>query len=503
MRFAFRSGRVARALLLPAAILVLSIVACSGDESPAAPNGTAMVAHISAGQVEAGAPVVRFTDAGFEPKRLDVTAGQAVWFVNDSSKKLWPASSIHPTHQIYPEFDAKDTVPPGSAWSFTFDKPGFWRYHNHMAPEKGALVVVTGGEEFAPEPLVINSANLNFEPAGNISLKDYVALFKDDVLLHNYLEKYGPAQVTTMLFEYASERNVLCHDRAHQLGHIAYAMYGASAFALTGHECEAGAYHGATEALFRDRGTVNLKADVETLCNSATSYFNKLNCLHGVGHGLMAWTSYELYDALGLCDQLGEDRDRRACYSGIFMENVVGGLAANMGHTSDYISDDPHFPCDAVGEQYLGPCYLYQTTRMLGLFKYNYGKVAEACAETPNIVHHECFESYGRDIAAVTLGEPAKALKMCQDTVEDQTSTVYCVQGAVQARFWEVERAPEALEMCHIADVLDEKRGCYTMIVLRAKELYSRQADFWDFCAKVEEPWASWCKRQQVVESGT
>ena len=31
-------------------------------------------------------------------------------------------------------------------WAFTFDKPGFWRYHNHMVPEHSGLIVATGGE---------------------------------------------------------------------------------------------------------------------------------------------------------------------------------------------------------------------------------------------------------------------------------------------------------------------------------------------------------------------
>ena len=40
---------------------------------------------------------------------------------------------------------------------------------------------------------------------------------------------------------------------------------------------------------------------------------------HGVGHGLMAWTSYELLDALGFCDRLADDRDRQSSSSGSAM----------------------------------------------------------------------------------------------------------------------------------------------------------------------------------------
>ncbi len=96
-------------------------------------------------------------------------------------------------------------------------------------------------------------------------------------------------------------------------------MFGAAAFALASQECEAGAFHGATETLFRDRGTANVQGDVEALCGSVWVYFYRLQCIHGVGHGLMAWTSYELLDALGFCDRLADDRDRQSSSSGSAM----------------------------------------------------------------------------------------------------------------------------------------------------------------------------------------
>ena len=55
----------------------------------------------------------------------------------------------------------------------------------------------------------------------------------------------------------------------------------------------------------------------------------------------MAWTSYELHDALSLCEELNSPTDHRACYSGVFMENVIGGLSGLMGHVTEYLSDDP------------------------------------------------------------------------------------------------------------------------------------------------------------------
>ena len=51
----------------------------------------------------------------------------------------------------------------------------------------------------------------------------------------------------------------------------------------------------------------------------------------------MAWTSYELNDALAICKELSEGVDQRSFYSGIFMGNVVGGLSGSMGHVPEYL----------------------------------------------------------------------------------------------------------------------------------------------------------------------
>ncbi len=444
-----------------------------------------------------GAWRVEFTDDGFSPKRLDIEAGQQALFVNASSKSLWPASSIHPTHQIFPEFDSGAPVGADGVWAFTFDKPGFWRYHNHMAPEHSGLIVVTGGDvETSPEPIALDVEGLKFDEPPDLTPKALTDLFTNDILLRRYVEQYGPAHTVRLIEEAGKVVGELCHERAHETGRLSYELFGAAAFALSSHECEAGAFHGATEAMFKARGTANLESDVRAICGTSDVFFFRLQCIHGVGHGLMAWTSYELYDSLDLCDRLETDRDQRACYSGVFMENVVGGLSGTMGHYTDYLSnDDPHYPCNALTERYVAPCYLYHSTRMLLMFEYDYDRVAEACVNAPDIGRYDCFESFGRDLAAISLGEPRKALKLCRDTVDDPIYSSWCVAGSVQARFWETENADEALEMCSLTEGADEMNACYWMISTRARELYPDRIGLEMFCARVTPDYQAWCAR--------
>ncbi len=477
-------------LVSPLATLALIVlVACTQEAS------------VESQLVDQHAPTISFDGDGFSPLRLEVEAGQQVRFVNRSNKPFWPASNVHPTHQIYPELDARTQIEPGSAWVFTFERPGFWRYHNHLGPERGGLVVVLGKPDEPPVPLVLTTDGLEFEEPTELSLTQYVDLYDSDVALTRFLREYGPAETVKALEEGARLTNADCHQRAHDAGRKAYDLFGAAAFYLSSHECQAGSYHGATEALFRDRGTVNLKEDVLVLCSYAAVSFYYLQCLHGVGHGLMAWTSYELPDALALCEELGTESDHQACYSGVFMENVIGGLSGTMGHVTEYLSEDPHYPCNSLHDDYVQMCYFYQSTRMMILFQNDFAKVSESCAAAPEEAHHHCFRSMGRDVGGFSVGNPERGIELC-GLVDSPANRGFCLEGAVQNRFWDASGADEALTMCGILTDQGDRFACYRTIVLRAQELYETDEAFQAFCGRVDEAFQAWCRSKQIGPAG-
>jgi plastocyanin len=85
-------------------------------------------------QVPEGAHLITMNPEGFEPSEISIKKGETVSFVNEDSEYRWPASNIHPTHEIYPDFDPLEPVKPGEVWSFTFDEAGEWRFHDHLLP---------------------------------------------------------------------------------------------------------------------------------------------------------------------------------------------------------------------------------------------------------------------------------------------------------------------------------------------------------------------------------
>lgn len=115
-------------------------------------------ANDSAPSAVASVPVfVTYAAAGFSPKEVTVKKGEAVIWTNVSDGGMQVASDSHPTHTGYDgtarkehcatgaplSFDECVTASAGGQWSFTFNKAGTWKYHNHANPLFGGTVTVT------------------------------------------------------------------------------------------------------------------------------------------------------------------------------------------------------------------------------------------------------------------------------------------------------------------------------------------------------------------------
>ena len=90
---------------------------------------------------------------GFTPDNLSIKIGNTVKFVNKSTEEMWVGSNEHPTHTLYAGTQRKDHCPDtsgtafdqcgkGNEYSFTFNKVGSWKYHNHTRATMGGVIVV-------------------------------------------------------------------------------------------------------------------------------------------------------------------------------------------------------------------------------------------------------------------------------------------------------------------------------------------------------------------------
>jgi len=111
----------------------------------------------SSGPTSGSEVFVTVADEGFSPELISIQAGTTVIFMNVSTRDVWPASNVHPTHANYPGsgitkcgdddgesiFDACKAFGFGESWSFRFDEVGAWAYHDHKSSRvRGTIDVV-------------------------------------------------------------------------------------------------------------------------------------------------------------------------------------------------------------------------------------------------------------------------------------------------------------------------------------------------------------------------
>ncbi len=468
-------------------------------------------AHESEGNV-----TIHMDEKGFTPSKVSLSVGEKITFENIGKQLHWPASNIHPSHKIYPEFDPKKGIAPGDEWTFTFNKVGVWRFHDHLASEYTGTVTVKGlpgtkklsffekilaffnllpkeKQQEQTEKISSHSYNSAIE-------KDDQTIVRDENALFSYVKKFGTGQAVKQLASVDTVEGRDCHQGAHLLGRLSYEIYGEKAFAYCSAECHSGCYHGATEAFFKEHGTANLQDNLKIICGSGLNNFLSHQCIHGVGHGLMAWSDYDITEALKDCDLLTSRQD--SCYTGVFMENIIGAVPVGSAqvkstglteHVTKYLNDEPLYPCTIVADKYRSACYFYQTSRMVQLFHSDFVKVSHGCLAAPAQYQEVCFESMGRDIDGYTQGQPEKSIALCMNAPYGSFRRG-CLSGAVQDTFWDTSGQDTAIQFCKNLIDAKEKEACYTIIISRATQLLGTKGEKETFCQKVENKYTAACR---------
>ncbi len=416
------------------------LLACVSVVLLLAPVGAAS-AHEGDGTV-----VVHVTDEGFEPRLVEIGPGDTVSFENVGDKAHWPASDDHPMHTGYPGFDPKKPVAPGAEWSFTFDKPGKWAYHDHMNPYLEGEVVVrdeepksesflsavssffsslygsvlsafAGEEGPAPDEAETNGPDERVEKA-RIGL---LALVRDE----------DPKAALVRLREGIAEDDALlrsCHPLVHEIGRAAYEKYGdfGEAMKYQDEVCNSGYLHGIIET--RLSKSTDVFADMKTMCSPyPRGSFLGWQCYHGLGHGAMFYTANDLPRSLEMCEAFRNPSRRSSCANGVFMENFS---ADQKLHLSAYLKEsDPLYPCAEQAERYKGDCYLYAPTYFLSLNKGDYVAALEWCEGAEADFSSSCAHGVGMQTMKENMSDPKFVESTCMKGKPGQIKS--CIEGMV------------------------------------------------------------------------
>ena len=288
------------------------------------------------------------------------------------------------------------------------------------------------------------------------------------------------------------------HHYAIAVGQLSYTQTNdvAESFRLCGAALDTGCYHGVMEAFMASTPRLTREA-VARLCDgapiAAETPVARIQCVHGVGHGLAHASGGRVQDALATCDGFGTDQDRAACYSGVFMQVIEE--TDERPNPDPFASapglPDPFAECTALAERYQRACYVQQTTALLAVNGEDVPAAFTTCDQVPVAYTVPCYQGVGAWISIFTHWDPGQTSTLCQ--LASLPFRPWCLDGAVAGMASGHATADRSMALCRSTSS-DLRTFCFEAIGERIPLLYSGRAAQERACDLAQDPaWIQIC----------
>lgn len=454
---------------------------------------------------------VRLDGQGFSPRELTIPIGATVRFATTTGENFWPASNFHPSHRLYPEFDAKEPVAATASWSFVFNTPGTWRYHDHLNSTHTGTILVK-------EPLFSKSQNPCNESNINtlhIGVQERCWIQKiEHVLRHKGVD--AAFEVFGKLYDSESAFPSDCHDVTHLLGEAAYRAYlkdGKVVDSVKTSYCGYGFYHGFIEALLFTTGNFD---QAKSYCREVQKKLSEhvvspnaiYSCYHGIGHGTFDTQSFSqwgndigmLETALSICEQVtqGDEPELvKQCATGVF--NGLANAYNNKTYNLTFNPSDPWGVCerqDAI--EYKKACFREVSASYIKGLAEGRSAALKMIAKIPDRVgaaaamYAYMSEEARLNIDIMSLESFAQ---ICEDLLLGDLRSS-CVEGVATGLFLWGKPGHEhekALAFCGNERLsLPQKDVCFAYVLPRIRSVYTTKK-VREVCEAMERKYEKYC----------
>lgn len=319
-------------------------------------------------------------------------------------------------------------------------------------------LIVSKNNWFKPESFKQNKAY------SELSSKDYEKI-RDKYV--NLLIQQDPRIALEQLREDVKNDNLLsrsCHILTHELGRESYKKYQDFAQSMKYQDeiCNSGYMHGIIEEYFST--SKDIFASLKNVCSQyRAESFIGWECFHGVGHGVMYYTSNNLPKSVELCESFKDKSKILFCVNGVFMENFATDQKL---HPSRFLKmDDPFYPCFEQKQEHKADCYVYAPTYFLALNRNAYAKALSWCKGAEEKYKYICESGVGSQLIKENINNPLFAQKVCMSSDNDQI--IPCIEGMVNLYINHFGSLEPAKKLCNQLEA-QNKKICEGVIQLRS-----------------------------------
>ena len=261
-----------------------------------------------------------------------------------------------------------------------------------------------------------------------LSREEYAAVKDEFIKLMN---THDPKFALTELRERTKTDNALvrsCHALVHDIGHAAYDRYGdfGEAMKYQDEMCNSGYIHGIIETHFSKNP--NVLAAMKDVCRPyPVGKYLSWQCHHGVGHGVMYYTSNDLPKSLELCDKYEGSFARENCANGVFMETF--NIEQKTRPSQSLEGRDAFHPCQEQTPRNKATCYFYAPARYLRVRNNDYAGALRWCDGAEPSYRDDCIQGVGSQATKENINNPKLVEAVCMRGRSSQVAR--CVSGLV------------------------------------------------------------------------
>lgn len=440
---------------------------------------------------------IKLQNSGFYPAEIKINKDDVVKFISSRNKPFWPASDIHPTHSIYPDFDSQKPISPTQSWEFKFDRVGSWKYHDHLSPSFRGTIVVVDSKTDHSKDYDKNLKNKCQNLKDNISKTQCWNNLFDITLEREGLE--ASFKLLDNLFQEEPNFASDCHGFAHKLGEKAYHHFlGNISFNLSDKTayCGYGFYHGFMETLLKSSGDIKQASKFCKYVKSQLPQSLADACLHGIGHGAIQADDQRLWgneqaiidSALQICHQVAGDATQLSrCASGVFME--LGTLYTGNKYKLILNPKDPLKICRQQSLEVKLDCYTQMNGAINWLTKGDLSQGAKYVEQIPeDRLATEAIETLTATAVNIKNSAFNGYISICRNL--QPRLHLFCIKGlalAFMLRGSPDQEYKQASQFCNLSILTDsEKRACFDLVIKFAHDSYEAEK-MTQVCSEIDQ----------------
>lgn len=330
-------------------------------------------------------------------------------------------------------------------------------------------------------------SELNQIQGKNLSFSELSKFFKELAIKKGAEHAFGVLNVAQL------PPNTDLHLLGHAVGDILYKQQGLDGIKICTQDFRNSCSHSIVVGLFIDKGVEALE-DISKVCREAPGGTGAYGmCFHGLGHGILAYTGYNMEKAVDLCKKTGTQAlnyvETAECVGGITMEMVAGvhdKKAWELQKDNYLKNSDPLFPCNqpfipAVAKP---NCFIYLTPHLWEAAGGNiddpkekdFTKAFTFCSKLTGVneVYQDvCYGGFGKEFVGLSM---ARDIRKISDMGDKQLRQVYewcllaketkairsCLFMAINSIYWGGENKPTTVvNFCKVMNEPTFKNSCY------------------------------------------